>query len=118
MEYKKGPVKEDKAPTINPSSIKPVAVVRLDMNKGSLTHTHRHETECMLIVLHGLCRVYLQDRMVTLRENEMLHIPPQHEHVAEAVSDSLILSISAADSEWAGCGPVMQHDADQYLWGV
>ena len=118
MEYKKGPVKEDKALTINPAPIKPVAVVRLEMNKGSLTHTHRHEAECMLIVLHGVCRVYLQDRMVTLRENEMLQIPPQHEHVAEAVADTLILSISAAESEWTGCGPVMQHDADQYLWGV
>jgi quercetin dioxygenase-like cupin family protein len=118
MEHKKGPAKEDKALAINPASIKRVAVVRLDMNKGSLTHSHRHERECMLIVLHGVCRVYLQDRMVTLRENEMLHIPPQHEHVAEAVADTVMLSISAADSEWAGCGPVMQHDADQYLWGV
>ncbi len=108
----------DKQPARNPVPAKPIGGVRLEMNQGSLTHSHRHETECMLIVLHGACRVYLRDRAVTLRENEMLHIPPQHEHVAEALTDAVVLSISAAASEWNGCGPVLQNDVDQYLWGV
>ena len=52
-----------------PAWAKSVSVVRLEMNQGSKTQTHRHETACMLIVLQGACRVYLQDRAVTLREN-------------------------------------------------
>lgn len=101
-----------------PAWAKPVSVVRLEMSQGTKTQTHRHETECMLIVLQGTCRVYLQDRAVTLRENEMLHIPGQHEHVAEALTNASVLSISAAAKEWSGCGPILQNDADQYLWGV
>src|SRR5260370_13181671 len=108
----------DKQPARNPVPAKPVGGVRLEMNQGSLTHSHRHETECMLIVLNGACRVYMRDRAVTLRENEMLHIPPQHEHAAEALTDAVVLSISAAASEWKSCSPVLQYDADQYLCGV
>jgi quercetin dioxygenase-like cupin family protein len=117
MQRKEEPSKENKMPKGNPV-VKPFGVVRLEMLKGSLTNMHHHETECLLIVLEGACRVYMKGETVTVRQNEMLHIPPQHMHVAEAVADSLILSISAAESEWTGCGPVMQHDADQYLWGV
>jgi mannose-6-phosphate isomerase-like protein (cupin superfamily) len=102
----------------NPTAVKPFGVARLEMVKGSLTHTHHHETECMLIVLEGACRVYLKDATVTVRQNEMLHIPPQHTHVAEALADTVALSISASTGEWTGCGPVFQHDTDQYLWGV
>jgi len=123
-EYKKLQRQEDKSQQDrqpakeNPAAVKPFGVVRLEMLKGSLTHMHHHETECLLIVLEGACRVYMKGETVTVRQNEMLHIPAQHVHVAEALADTVALSISAADSEWAGCGPVMQHDADQYLWGV
>ena len=101
-----------------PAWARPVSVVRLEMNQGTKTETHRHETECMLIVLEGACRVYLEDRAVTLQENQMLHIPRQHEHVAEALTNTSVLSISTAANEWSGCGPVLATDPDQYLWGV
>jgi quercetin dioxygenase-like cupin family protein len=105
----------------NQVEVKPFGVARMEMNKGSLTHTHQHETECLLIVLEGACRVYLKGGTVTVRENEMLRIPPQQTHVAEALADTVALSISSISSsasEWTGCGPVFQHDSDQYLWGV
>jgi quercetin dioxygenase-like cupin family protein len=102
----------------NEPAVQPCGVARMEMNKGSLTRSHHHETECLLIVLEGACRVYLESETVTVRQNEMLHIPPQQAHVAEALADTVALSISASASEWTGCGPVFQHDADQYLWGV
>src|SRR5260370_19382372 len=105
----------DKQPARNPVPAKPVGGVRLEMNQGSLTHSHRHETECMLIVLNGACRVYMRDRSVTLRENEMLHIPPQHEHAAEALTHAVALRISAAARDWNACVPLLQNDLDQYL---
>ena len=95
-----------------------VGVVRLEIKKGAFTRNHRHETECLVIVLQGAWRVHLRDREVTVRENEMLHIPPQHEHFAEALADTVALSISASATEWTGCGPFLHDDPDQYLWGV
>jgi mannose-6-phosphate isomerase-like protein (cupin superfamily) len=105
----------------NLAEVKPFGVARLEMKKGSLTHTHHHETECLLIVLEGACRIYLKNGTVTVRQNEMLRIPPQHTHVAEALADTVALSISSSCSsagDWTGCGPVFHHDSDQYLWGV
>src|SRR5215472_6062061 len=115
MEYEEA---KSKGPTRDPVAVKPFGVARLEMRKGSQTHTHHHETECLLIVLEGVCRVYMKGETVTVRQNEMLHIPPQHTHVAEALADTVALSISAATDEWVGCGTVFQNDADQYLWGV
>jgi quercetin dioxygenase-like cupin family protein len=97
---------------------KQVSVVRLEIKKGALTETHRHEAECLVIVLEGAFRVYLRDRAVTIRENQMLHIPPEHEHFAEALADTVALSISSSPTEWTGCGPFLHEDPDQYLWGV
>ncbi len=95
-----------------------VGVVRLEIKKGALTETHCHDTECLVIVLEGAWRVHLRDRAVTVRENEMLHIPSQHEHFAEALADTVALSISNSAGEWTGCGPFLHEDPDQYLWGV
>jgi quercetin dioxygenase-like cupin family protein len=95
-----------------------MGVVRLEIKKGALTETHCHDTECLLIVLQGVWRVHLRNRAVTVRENEMLHIPPRHEHFAEALTDSVALSISVSAREWTGCGPFLREDPDPYLWGV
>jgi mannose-6-phosphate isomerase-like protein (cupin superfamily) len=115
MGNKDTPSQQDERPA---AEVRPFGVARLEMLKGSLTHTHHHETECLLIVLQGACRVHMKGETVTVCQNEMLHIPPQHTHVAEALADTIALSISASTIEWTGCGPVVQHDADQYLWGV
>jgi quercetin dioxygenase-like cupin family protein len=96
----------------------PMGVTCLRVKKGALTQAHRHETECVLVVIEGAWRVHLGGRAVTVRKNEMLHIPPQHEHFAEALADTVALSISTRALEWAGCGPFLHEDADQYLWGV
>jgi quercetin dioxygenase-like cupin family protein len=115
-------LQEDKMPGgKNPAEVKPFGVARLEMKKGSLTHTHHHDTECLLIVLEGVCRVSMKGGAITVKQNEMLRIPPQQAHVAEALADTVALSIASSccsGGEWTGCGPVFQHDSDQYLWGV
>jgi quercetin dioxygenase-like cupin family protein len=95
-----------------------VGVVRLEIKQGELTKSHRHETECLVIVLEGAWRVYVRGRAVIVRENEMLHIPPQHDHFAEALEDTVALSISPSANEWSGCGPFVHEDPYQNLWGV
>jgi quercetin dioxygenase-like cupin family protein len=95
--------------------------VRMEMKQGALTHKHQHESECVMVVLQGALRVSVRGKTVTVRANEMLHIPPQHEHFAEAITDSVALSIATSTgpaTEWSGCGPLVHDDPDQYLWGV
>lgn len=113
------PVELDTAPGVQESTASsPMGVVRLEIKKGARTETHRHDTECMVIVLQGTWRVYLRDQAVTIRENEMLHIPPHHEHFAEALTDTVALNISVSARDWNGCGPFVHDDPDPYLWGV
>jgi quercetin dioxygenase-like cupin family protein len=100
------------------SAANQVGVVRLEIKQGEMTKNHQHETECLVIVLAGAWRVYVRGRAVTVRENEMLHIPPQHDHFAEALEDTVALSISPSASEWSGCGPFVHEDPYQNLWGV
>lgn len=98
----------------------PMGITCLRVKKGALTEAHCHETECLLVVVEGAWRVHLRDRAVTVRTNEMLHIPPRHEHYAEALTDTVALRISSRDAE--GTVPadtdVPREDSDQYLWGV
>jgi len=113
------PAELDTAPYLQESTASSqMGVVRLEIKKGAITETHCHETECLIIVLQGTWRVHLRDRAVTVRENEMLHVPPGQEHFAESLSDSIALSISVSAREWTGCGPFLSEDPDPYLWGV
>jgi len=113
-------VRSNTVPTAESSAANRASAVRMEMKQGTLTHKHQHEGECLMVVLQGALRISLRGgQTVTVRANEMLHIPSQHEHVAEAIADSVALSIStSAAADWSGCGPFVQDDPDQYLWGV
>ena len=113
-------VRSNTVPAAESSPANRASAVRMEMKQGALTHKHQHEGECLMVVLQGALRISLRGgQTVTLRANEMLHIPSQHEHVAEAIADSVALSIStSAAADWSGCGPFVQDDPDQYLWGV
>lgn len=112
-------MKSNGAPMTDASSNNGASAVRMEMKQGALTHKHQHESECLMVVLEGALRISMRGQTVTVRANEMLHIPPQHEHFAEAIADCVALSISTSHAaEWSGCGPFVHDDPDQYLWGV
>ena len=94
-----------------------VTVKRIETRKGAVTRTHHHETECLVVVLEGAWRVHLSGRIVTINENETVRIPPQSEHLAEALADTVALSISSSP-HGTDCGAFFCGDPDQYLWGV
>jgi quercetin dioxygenase-like cupin family protein len=93
-------------------------VTRVEIKKGSVTQSHRHETECVVVVLQGAWCFRLRELTVTITANQVLRIPPDEEHTAEALSDTVALAISSAPGDWSCCYRFLQDDPDQYLWGV
>lgn len=122
---------------LNPGARPPFAaeqkenVTRVELAKGAVTVSHRHEAEVMVIVVSGAWRFYLPNRVVTLGPNQVLRIPAGTEHRAQALADTVALNVSSAPRDRNCCsaflpprqaepGPAEdpQHDPDQYLWGV
>jgi quercetin dioxygenase-like cupin family protein len=91
--------------------------MRMEIKQGTFTQNHRHESECVVMVLEGALRFHLRNRVVTLAPNEMLRLAPGDEHLSEALADTVALSISTVHQGGA-CGPFLHYDPDQYLWGV
>ena len=54
------------------------------MKKGALVPIHAHESEQMTYVLQGALRAIVNGDEVIVREGEILHVPPQVPHQAEA----------------------------------
>jgi hypothetical protein len=120
---------------INPSASFPRAVVpkesvaRLELLKGGVTLRHSHPVEVIVIGLRGLWRFYVDDRSVTVGEDQVLRLPAGAEHRAEALTDAVALIVSPS-WETHCCGVFLQpgqgmaipndslQDPDQYLWGV
>jgi quercetin dioxygenase-like cupin family protein len=71
------------------------------LKRGALVPMHRHESEQMTYVLQGALRARVGDVEVTVREGEVLHIPSNVPHQAEALDDTLELDVfSPGRSDW------------------
>jgi quercetin dioxygenase-like cupin family protein len=95
-----------------------IAVIRLEIKQGAFTQSHRHESECVVMVLEGALRFHLPNHIITLASNEMLRLAPGDEHFSEALADTVVLNISSVQQRGGACGPFLHYDPDQYLWGV
>jgi quercetin dioxygenase-like cupin family protein len=90
---------------------------RVEIKAGDATPTHRHDAECIVVVLQGSCRFYIDGQALTVNQNETLRIPAHVDHYAEALADTLALNIFSAENgaRWKAAP---YHDPDQDLWGV
>jgi quercetin dioxygenase-like cupin family protein len=95
-----------------------ITVMRLEIKQGTFTQNHRHESECVVMVLEGALRFHLANRVITLTANQMLRVAPGDEHLSEALADTVALNISTVHHGSGACGPFLHYDPDQYLWGV
>lgn len=97
-----------------------VTVARVEVNQGSITQTHKHPNEEVIVVLKGAWRFRLPSGEVTIAANQMLLIPPGVEHSSEALEDTVALDICApARNDWmTGEDQFLHHDPDQSLWAV
>jgi quercetin dioxygenase-like cupin family protein len=71
------------------------------LKRGALVPMHRHESEQMTYVLQGALRCTVGVEEITVREGEVLHVPPNTDHQAEALEDTLEMDVfTPARQEW------------------
>ncbi len=68
-------------------------IAQIFLKKGCVVASHRHESEQMTFILKGLLELTLPDGKVKVGEGEVLVIPPNLEHSAVALEDTIDLDI-------------------------
>ena len=68
-------------------------LVQSYVKRGCLVPMHAHDSEQMTYVLHGALKFLVGGEEVTVREGEVLHIPPGIEHQSEALEDTFELDV-------------------------
>ena len=83
----------------------------LFLRKGSFVPTHKHVSEQITIIVKGALEFTTQGKKILVREGETLVIPPNVEHSALAVEDTLDIDcFSPLREDWLT-------GQDQYLRG-
>lgn len=95
-------------------------VARLEADRGSMTRSHRHQHEEVIILLQGCWRFSFPHGEVTLWPNQMLTIPSGVEHSSEVLENVVAIDVcSPTRKDWlSGEDRVLHDDPDQSLWGV
>jgi quercetin dioxygenase-like cupin family protein len=71
------------------------------LKKGAIVPMHSHESEQMTYILQGALHFQVGDQDVTVREGEVLHIPSNVPHQAEALDDTFELDVfSPIREDW------------------
>ena len=65
-----------------------VTMARVYMSKGCLVPTHSHVNEQLSFVEQGALRFHLEGQEVLVKAGEVLRIPPNVPHSAEALEDT------------------------------
>lgn len=76
-------------------------LAQIYLKRGALVPMHSHESEQMTYILQGALRVVVGGEEMTVREGEVLHIPPWIPHQAEALEDTFELDVfSPVRQDW------------------
>jgi len=71
------------------------------LKKGGLVPTHQHESEQITYILEGALRFRLEGKEVTVTKGQVLLIPSNVPHSAEALEDTLDLDVfSPIRQDW------------------
>ncbi|HSU87289.1 MAG TPA: cupin domain-containing protein [Terriglobia bacterium] len=88
-----------------------VMLSELVLKKGCVVPAHHHENEQISYVLRGTLKFVINGEEIILRTGEVLHIPSNVVHSAEALEDTLDLDVfSPPRQDWLD-------GTDQYLRG-
>lgn len=68
-------------------------LARLILRKGCLVPMHSHENEQITYILEGALKFTLQDREIVVHAGEVLVIPSNLQHSAEALEDTVDLDV-------------------------
>jgi quercetin dioxygenase-like cupin family protein len=76
-------------------------VAQISMKKGCYVPSHQHESEQMTYVLRGALKFCIGGKDITVREDELLHIPSGVPHDALALEDTFELDVfSPVRQDW------------------
>ena len=68
-------------------------LVQMYFKKGAIVPQHEHAGEQLVYVLQGALRARLGDDEFTVREGEVLIVPPATPHQTEALDDTFVLKV-------------------------
>ena len=76
-------------------------LAQIYLKRGALIPMHSHESEQMTYILQGALRFLVGNEEVIVREGEVLHIPANVTHQAEALEDTFELDVfSPIRTDW------------------
>ena len=76
-------------------------LAQIYLKRGCLVPMHSHESEQMTYILQGALRFLVGNEEVIVREGEVLHIPANVVHQAEALEDTFELDVfSPIRTDW------------------
>ena len=77
------------------------------LKQGALVPLHAHPSEQMTYVLQGALKFRVGDEEIIVREGEVLHIPANARHQAEALDDTFQLDIfSPPRQDWLAAAAI------------
>ncbi|MBI1850572.1 MAG: cupin domain-containing protein [Planctomycetes bacterium] len=83
-------------------------ISRVHLEKGCVVPTHSHENEQFACVVSGRLSFGIgaegsaSRRVVVVENGEVLHLPPNVPHSAEALEDTLVLDLFSPPSQTTG----------------
>jgi quercetin dioxygenase-like cupin family protein/uncharacterized damage-inducible protein DinB len=77
-------------------------ISHITLHKGCLVPVHQHANEQFSVVLRGRIRFTLADREVDVTAGEVIHLPSNAPHGAEAMEETEVLDIFAPPSAGTG----------------
>ncbi|HWC19737.1 MAG TPA: cupin domain-containing protein [Terriglobales bacterium] len=97
-----------------------LTLARVEAKQGSITHTHRHDHEEVILLLKGSWRFHLPNGSVTLYPNQVLTIPRGVEHSSEVLEDVVAIDVCTPQrKDWINAEDYKLHtEADEGLWAV
>jgi quercetin dioxygenase-like cupin family protein len=86
-----------------------IMVARLFLKKGCIVPVHSHPNEQISIILEGALRFLIDGKEIVVQAGEVLCIPPDLPHSAEAIEDALGFDVfNPPREDWI-------HQTDHYL---
>jgi quercetin dioxygenase-like cupin family protein len=97
-----------------------LTLARLEAKQGSVTHSHRHDHEEVILLLKGSWRFQLPTGTVTLYPNQVLTIPRGVEHSSEVLEDVIAIDVCTPQrKDWiSGEDRGLHSELDENLWAV
>jgi quercetin dioxygenase-like cupin family protein len=78
-----------------------MTVAKVYLKGGSAVPEHKHPNEQISMILEGAMRFYYDGKIITLRAGDVLQIPPNLPHAADAIEDTVAIDLfSPPRQDW------------------